>query len=93
MLNEHQIELAICYMPLDANTFSSLLSAVHDIQMSWPFLNKHLIIWRHYLVSSTLDTAQDTWTLYDYLSHPETGKVDDGLINQVKDKAQVRLLI
>jgi hypothetical protein len=31
----------------------------------------------------------DAWNLYDYITHPETGKMDDGLISQVKDKGDV----
>ena len=78
-------------MPLDPLSFTTVLSACHDIQDAFPSLgSKYMVFWKHFLVASSLDDSQDSFTLYDYLTHPDTGKCDDGLINQVKDKAQVR---
>ena len=37
---------------------------------------------------SNLKDQNDTFTVYDYLTHPETGLVEDGCINQVKEKAE-----
>ena len=77
-------------MPLKAFDYLSLKELHMEIMDQFPILSRSLILWKHFLAFSTLKSEKDTWILYDYLSHPETGKVEDGLISQVKDKAQVR---
>lgn len=76
-------------MPLDRVSFTSVLSSCHDIQTAFPPIQKYMVFWKHFLVASSWNDSQDSFTLYDYLTHPDTGKCDDGLINQVKEKAQV----
>lgn len=55
-------------------------------------LKRSLILWKHYLAFSSMANESDAWNLYDYITHPETGKMDDGLISQVKDKGDVTFI-
>ena len=89
IIQNSQAEKAIAYMPLDRLSFTLVLSACHAIQDAFPLLGKYMVFWKHFLVASSLNDSQDSFTFYDYLTHPDTGKCDDGLINQVKEKAQV----
>ena len=70
--------------------FMKLKELQVEITDKFPILDRSLIIWKHYLAFSSLECEQDACVLYDYLTHPETGKFDDGLISQIKEKGEVR---
>lgn len=76
-------------MPLKTVEYTRLLDVEMEVRDRFPILNRSLILWKHYLTFSSMANECDAWTLYDYFTHPETGKVDDGLISQVKEKGHV----
>jgi hypothetical protein len=80
-------------MPLKTDDYSKLLDLEIEMRDKFPMLKRSLILWKHYLAFSGMVDENDTWTLYDYITHPETGKMDDGLISQVKDKGHVNFLL
>lgn len=49
------------------------------------------ILWKHKIVWNGLPgDIIDLYPLLDYLTDPETGKMDDGFIDQVKPKGEVK---
>ena len=47
---------------------------------------KLLILWKDTLCWSSLDNHQDAKVIYDYLTNESSGLIDDGILNQVKEK-------
>lgn len=54
----------------------------------FPTLPLLLILYDHSLLYSSFENTAHASTLYDYLTDPETGKFDDGIVNQCKQKGE-----
>lgn len=80
----------ICFLSINKTSYTSILSFVHDMESRYPniSLKSTLVTWKHYLVWCGLPNLQDAKPLYDYITDPETGKVADNMINQVKGKGE-----
>ena len=78
-------------MPLKSLDYAKIVDLDIEIRDQYPVLKQSLILWKHYLVLSSMENEADAWIIHDYLTHPHTGKLDDGLISQVKDKGHVSL--
>ena len=46
------------------------------------------LFYKHYLLWNGLSDIDDVLSVYDYITDPETGKIDDLMINQVKMKGE-----
>ncbi|KAJ3087329.1 vacuolar fusion protein ccz1 [Quaeritorhiza haematococci] len=76
------------FMSLDRKAFLSVVSFVRELERRFPAVSATLFLWHHYLIWSGLNTLSEARTLYDYLTHPETGKFSDNFVNQVKSKGE-----
>ena len=52
---------------------------------------KMMLLWKETLCWSSLDSHQDTKLIYDYLTNPTTGLLDDGILNQTKTKGEAAI--
>ncbi|KAI8847624.1 hypothetical protein BC829DRAFT_395888 [Chytridium lagenaria] len=78
----------ITYLTLQQPSFLKILSFVNDIEQRFPIVSGVCILWRHYVVYSGLPSVHDLRLFFDYITNPETGKVDDFIVNQVKQKGE-----
>ncbi|KAJ3099329.1 hypothetical protein HDU97_003254, partial [Phlyctochytrium planicorne] len=46
------------------------------------------MLWRHYVVHSSLPSVSELNLFYEYITNPETGKVEDFVVNQIKPKGE-----
>ncbi|KAL2916959.1 hypothetical protein HK105_203391 [Polyrhizophydium stewartii] len=75
-------------LPLDKPLNSRIATLVREIQSSFNFVSASCLFFKHHLLWSDLPSLADTHTFYDYITDPETGKLDDSIVNQVKDKGE-----
>ena len=61
------------------------------MESSFDFISKTCLFYGHHLLWSGLANTADTHTFYDYITDPETGKIYDGLVNQIKRKGEASL--
>lgn len=77
-------------MPLQTTDYTRLVDLDIETRDQFPILKQSIVLWKHHLAFSGMGNKVDASVIYDYLTHPETGKLDDGLISQVKEKGHVR---
>ncbi|KAI8899920.1 hypothetical protein BC833DRAFT_583689 [Globomyces pollinis-pini] len=78
----------IKYAPFDIKLNRMSISAVNQILTKYPQFQICCLLWKETLVWSGFSNFEDTRVLYNYIVHPETGKFDDLMINQVKPKGE-----
>ncbi|KND04621.1 uncharacterized protein SPPG_00339 [Spizellomyces punctatus DAOM BR117] len=82
---------ALCgihFASLDKSSYLQISSFIHDLQSQFPILRHVCFLWHDQLVWSGLESFQDLKSVYDFLTDPETGRVYDPIVNQVKRKGE-----
>ncbi|XJO71434.1 hypothetical protein BDV3_000950 [Batrachochytrium dendrobatidis] len=75
-------------LPLKKSLYLSIITAISEMESSFDFISKTCLFYGHHLLWSGLANTADTHTFYDYITDPETGKIYDGLVNQIKRKGE-----
>ncbi|KAJ3414879.1 Aromatic/aminoadipate aminotransferase 1 [Chytridiales sp. JEL 0842] len=78
----------ISYLTVDTPSHSALLSFISELESKFPAVKSTCVLWHHFLVWNSASTSEEIRVLYDYITDPETGKVEDSIINQVKAKGE-----
>ncbi|KAJ3212327.1 vacuolar fusion protein ccz1 [Dinochytrium kinnereticum] len=78
----------ITYLTLQQPGFLKLISFINDLEQKFPMVTGVCILWRHNVVYSGLPSVHDLRLFFDYITNPETGKVDDFIVNQIKPKGE-----
>ncbi|KAJ3051335.1 vacuolar fusion protein ccz1 [Rhizophlyctis rosea] len=78
----------IHHLSLDKTTYLSLVSFIRDLESHLPPHTQLLFLYRHFLAWSNFTDPSALRVVYDYITDPDTGKVDDGIISQVKGKGE-----
>ncbi|KAJ3038343.1 vacuolar fusion protein ccz1 [Rhizophlyctis rosea] len=78
----------IHHLNLTQLTYLSLISFIRDLSSRLPPYAKTLFLYKHYLAHHDLPSLDTLRPVYEYITNPETGKVDDGIVNQVKGKGE-----
>jgi hypothetical protein len=68
--------------------YRKLITVCTRFRTTMPSLSsaKLLILWKDTLCWSSLDNHHDAKVIYDYLTNESSGLIDDGILNQVKEK-------
>eukprot|EP00842_Homolaphlyctis_polyrhiza_P006844 jgi/Hompol1/749/HPOL_005402-RA len=80
-----------CLLPLSRSLYLHASALVEQLESSFSLLTKSCLFYKHYQIWSGIDDLESAYAVYDYLTDPETGKLDDGIINQVKNKGEVSM--
>lgn len=73
--------------PFDEATFGKVVTLAARLSSIIPSLSGQFMLLYHDLLAwSSLPTHLDTKLLYEFLTDPLTGNIDDSLINQVKPR-------
>jgi hypothetical protein len=90
--------IGLHYLDLPYDEFRKLIESLHNLEYSFPtfkcigscLLYKHKIVWNGLPGIDSLGKKDDgIYTLIEYLTHPTTGQLDDGIIAQNKPKGEV----
>ena len=85
--------LVIHHIDLPVEKIVQLLSFLESLIV--PAIKGTLVTYKHcflYWKSPLEIDVDDVYPLYEYLTDPETGKIADGIVNQVKEKGEVLIL-
>ncbi|KAI9208750.1 uncharacterized protein BJ171DRAFT_489867 [Polychytrium aggregatum] len=69
----------------------AILAFIRSLQTTFPELRQPLLLWDHHVVYSGFKDLGSLHQIYDYLTDPETGKINDNIINQVKQKGEAAI--
>lgn len=75
------------YFPLRRQSHISISTFINSIESRYPkSVGTISILYKHHLIWCGFDEIKDFIDLYDYITDPNTGKISDSVINQVKLK-------
>ncbi|KAH9277148.1 hypothetical protein BASA83_000007 [Batrachochytrium salamandrivorans] len=75
-------------LPLEKSLYLFIATLILELESSFKYISKSCLFYRHHLLWSGIKSTADMHTFYDYITDPETGKIHDGLVNQVKRKGE-----
>ncbi|KAI9096075.1 hypothetical protein DFS34DRAFT_650793 [Phlyctochytrium arcticum] len=78
----------INYASMNRQSFLKVATFINRLKSDFPLLKYGCLLWHDQLVWSSTRSPSDLQDVYDYFTDPETGRVYDGLINQVKRKGE-----
>ncbi|KAI8817399.1 uncharacterized protein EV422DRAFT_570739 [Fimicolochytrium jonesii] len=78
----------INFASLSKTAYTDIASFIHTLSATFPELKTPVFLWHDQLVWNGLQSFEELQTLYSYLTDPATGRVYDGLVNQVKRKGE-----
>ncbi|KAI8813808.1 hypothetical protein BJ742DRAFT_787524 [Cladochytrium replicatum] len=83
---------AVHYLTLDTTAYSSAITTLQSLASCFFPTAASVLLYRHQLVHFTttqgISDVSHILPLYEYITHPETGKFSDSVVNQVKPKGE-----
>ena len=81
-------KIGISFLPLQGHVLLKITSFLNDLSPLLPPFTFPVLLLGHELAWSGLNTFQELQPLYEWVTNPETGKLNDGILNMVKEKGQ-----
>ncbi|KAJ3157343.1 vacuolar fusion protein ccz1 [Geranomyces variabilis] len=78
----------IQFASLSKAAYLQVLSLMRALTATFPMLKHPVLFWHDHLVWNGLDSFDALKPLHSYITDPETGRVYDGVVNQVKRKGE-----
>ncbi|KAJ3012660.1 vacuolar fusion protein ccz1 [Thoreauomyces humboldtii] len=78
----------IQFASLPKTSYLQVSSFIRELTAAFPSLQHPVLLWHDHLVWNGLETFDVLKPLYNYITDPETGRVYDGIVNQVKRKGE-----
>ncbi|TPX54926.1 hypothetical protein PhCBS80983_g05693 [Powellomyces hirtus] len=78
----------IQFASLPKTSYLQVSSLIQLLKSTFPVLQHPILLWHDHLVWNGLADFETLKPLYTYMTDPETGRVYDGIVNQVKHKGE-----